>query len=85
MTDDQIHYVEDAIYSEVGTGKPYRLLGTKRKFAVLRLEGSEDFIEVDYDEFPLRFVDSGIHNHEEFCCTVHDTHAVGIHRGCLLR
>lgn len=85
MTDDQTHYVEDAIYSEVGTEKPYRLLETKRKFAVLRLEGPADFIEVDYDEFPRRFVDTGIHNHEEFCCTAHDTRARGIHRGCLLR
>lgn len=85
MAQHNTDYVEDAIYSEVGTGRPYRLLGLKSKVVVLRLEGAEGFIEVPYDEFPLRFVDTGIHNHEEFCCTVHDTHAEGIHRGCILR
>lgn len=79
------NYVTDAIYNEVATGLPFRLLGLKNRVAVLQPEGEDGYIEVAHEDFQKRFIDSGIHNHEEFCCTVHGTHAEVIHRGCILR
>jgi hypothetical protein len=79
-------YVWDAVYRNEKTGEEFIFLGAKIRTVVLAArEDSKKYLELPHETFEKDFVDMDIHNHEEFCCTVHNTHTASLHRGCLLR
>ena len=61
----------------------YRLEGIKRRTVFFRDEVLGELLEVPREE-AMAFSDTGVHDHANFCCTVHNTHA-SPHRGCILR
>ncbi len=77
------HIVNQAIYKDLRTSVEYKLLGLKNKEVILKPEGG-DWIAVSYPDFYEYFEDTGIHFHDEACCTVHETHSIP-HMGCILR
>ena len=95
MTVNVSAIVEGATYQHVNSGDRFILLGRKRRTVILNFvvtpEGRSPlatgpaWMELALDDFLSEFEDTGIHNHADFCCTVHKTHASGIHRGCVLR
>lgn len=77
-------FVDGAVYRNHKTAEERILLGIKRK--TVALSDAAGHIEISHSEFESDYILTDKHNHEEYCCMVHDIHAPnGIHRGCLLR
>ena len=81
---DPAHLVANALYKHVPTGETYELLGTKMRVVVLKSAATSTLSEVPYKEFYDTYEDTGVHDHEASCCTVHGTHSTP-HMGCILR
>lgn len=77
-------FVDGAVYRNHKTNEERILLGLKMR--TVALSDAAGHIEISHSEFESDYTLTDKHNHEEFCCMVHDIHALsGIHRGCLLR
>ncbi len=76
--------VQEALYEDRASGEMFKLLGTKMRVVVMKSESTGALLEVPYADFDAKFMDTGVHFHNDACCTVHDTHSMP-HRGCILR
>lgn len=79
--------VEGATYESVRTGDFFTVMGFKGANPV-RVCGTQhvtdEYQEIAYPVFVAEYADVNLHNHEDYCCSVHGTHSMP-HRGCLLR
>lgn len=78
------HMIQSALYRRVETGEVFIFAGLKQRTVVFKDEATGDHFEVSHSEFFEHYEDTGIHNHDKACCTLHETHSVP-HMGCLLR
>jgi len=74
--------IDGAVYSHGNSGERVLYLGGRINSAVL--EGSDGRFELSWNSFLEFYELTDIHNHEDYCCSVHGLH-VSPHRGCLLR
>jgi len=77
-----MHIIYGATYRDTRTGENAVLLGLKVSQTVIQYDsGAKSIPHAEFNEF---FVDTGIHDHESFCCDEHDLHTMP-HKGCILR
>ena len=84
VDDSPRHMIQAALYRRVETGEVFVFAGLKRKTVVFKDEATGEHFEVSHSEFFDQYEDTGIHDHDRACCTLHETHSVP-HMGCLLR
>lgn len=77
-------YIHGAVYTHDGTGKRVIFEALGHRTAVVRREQDGLYEDIPHGEFTANFSDSGEHDHDTYCCTIHGTHAMP-HRGCVLR
>lgn len=82
---DFIELVNEAVYEHVETGERVTLKGLRSENIVVVQNPDGEYLNLHYhDVFNKEYKDTGIHDHEAACCTVHNTHT-SPHMGCLLR
>lgn len=78
-----MHVIHGAVYVNRKTSEKRVLLGMKMRTAVF-YDVEKGYIEIPRSEFESDYRLTDEHNHEQFCCSVHDLH-VSPHTGCILR
>ncbi len=78
-----VDLVDGAVYLD-GNKNKVTLCGVRQRTVAVQDEQGNIY-EVSNTEFNSSYYLTDNHNHEEYCCTVHGTHAEGMHRGCILR
>lgn len=73
-----------AQYVNQSTQEKVVFLGMTTSKVLLQPVGSDDFKKISHTEFQTNWVDTGIHNHKDFCCDIHNTHT-SPHMGCIFR
>lgn len=76
--------IEHAIYENINTRDQVTFLGAKGRGRIVLQRANGSYIELTYTEFSREYKDTGMHDHEQACCSVHNIHT-SPHMGCLLR
>ena len=76
--------VHGAVYSHDRTGERVRLEGLRSRTVLVTRERDGEYEDIPHADFSGSYSDTGEHDHELFCCSVHESHTVP-HRGCIFR
>jgi hypothetical protein len=79
-----IPLIEYAIYENIDTRDHVTFLGARGGGRIVLQRANGSYIELTYTDFSKDYKDTGKHDHDRACCTVHNTHT-SPHTGCLLR
>lgn len=79
-----VDLVWGAKYRKVSDGNMVTFGGIGGSKQVILFEQDDSWFKLPYDDFAQQYVLTDKHDHENFCCTVHELHALP-HTGCLFR